>query len=114
MSRETTNYGEGKKLIAGFISTDQAPLAADTYYVGMPLEYDAGNDRYKYLATAANVAAIYNGVDEAELTAGDFADIIVFGEVYEGALVDDAGDAYTMTEDLRATFNAAGLLVKRK
>lgn len=36
---ETTNYGEGRKLQAGIVTTDQIPLGADTYYPGMLLEY---------------------------------------------------------------------------
>lgn len=38
---ETQDYDSGKNLIAGFVSTDQVKLAADTYYVGMRLEYQA-------------------------------------------------------------------------
>jgi hypothetical protein len=41
MSRETTNYGTGRNLIAGPISGRVLPVAADTYYVGMLLEYKA-------------------------------------------------------------------------
>ena len=55
------NLGTGRELIAGFVSTRQIPLAADTYYIGMRLEYNATNDNYEALTTDANIAAIYNG-----------------------------------------------------
>lgn len=35
------DYSAGKKLIAGWITTDQVTVAADTYYIGMRLEYQA-------------------------------------------------------------------------
>lgn len=99
-----------ENLIAGKIITDQVPLAADTYYPGMRLEYDADNDRYKAFAT--NCDAIY-AAEEDTKAAGDVGSVIVWGEVYEGGLVDDSGDALTVTEDIRAAMRLRGFFVKR-
>jgi len=41
MTPETQTYSVGNKVIGGKIFTDQVPLAADTYYQGMPLQYEA-------------------------------------------------------------------------
>lgn len=38
---ETQDYTEGTGLIAGVVFSEQVPLAADTYYPGMLLEYQA-------------------------------------------------------------------------
>lgn len=114
MSLTTTAYESDSKLIAGWVSTDQIPLAADTYYKGMELEYDAVTDAYIALAVDANVAAIYNGEDGRVLAAAGVGDAIVAGEIYEEGLVDAAGDAKTLTEDQRATRRDAGLYIKRK
>jgi hypothetical protein len=109
----TTTYSEGSKIQAGWISTDQVPLAADTYYKGMLLEYTALTDTYDALA-AGSLAAIYNGEDGRVLAAAGTGDVIVAGEVYEEGLVDDAGDALTLTEDQRALYRAEGFYIKRK
>jgi len=110
---EAVTYEGGRKLQAGWVTTDQIPLGADTYYVGMELEYDAANDIYIALATDANVAAIYNGVDARVLAAPGVGDAIMAGEINESGLVDDAGDAKTLTEDQRATRRNRGFYTKR-
>ena len=109
---ETTTYEDGKKLQAGWITTDQLPLAADTYYDGMLLEYDATNDRYFALATDANMAAIYNG-GEKTLSSAGYGDCIMAGEINETGLVDDSNAALTLTEDQRATYRGRGFYIKR-
>ena len=103
-------------LIAGKVQTDQAKLAADTYYRGMPLEYDSDNDRYKYLDTG-DISAIYLGPDDADdgtaKTANQYDSLIVGGEIMEGGIVTDADEAYTITEDIIAAWNVRGFFIKR-
>ena len=57
-------------LIGGMYITQTGKFAADTYYRGMLLEYDSGNDRYQYLNTG-DLAGIYLGEDSTVLTADD-------------------------------------------
>lgn len=110
---ETVNYGDGRQLQAGWVTTDQVPLAGpDTYYPGMELEYDATNDEYIALVTDANVAAIYNG-EEQTLTADGFGDCIMAGEINESGLVDASNVAKTLTEDQRATRRNRNFYIKR-
>lgn len=106
-----TTLQEGKNLVAGWVSTRQIPLAADTYYVGMLLEYDATANNYKALA-AGSLAAIYNGTDGRVLAAPGVDDCIVAGDVYEAGLVDATGAALTVTEDNRALYRAEGFYLK--
>ena len=82
-----TQY-ETENLICGNVQTQQVKFAADTYYRGMPLEYDSGNDRYQYLNTG-DIAGIFLG-DETTLVNDDYDCIINGGEIYEGGLVTDA------------------------
>lgn len=105
-------YEDGKQLQAGWVTTDQVPLAIDTYYDGMELEYDAVADNYKALATDANIAAIYNG-GEKVLAAAGFGDCIMAGEINETGLVTDANVAKVLTEDQRATRRDKGFYIKR-
>lgn len=109
---ETTNYGDGRNLQAGEVTTDQVPLAADTYYPGMELEYSAAADEYIALVTDANVAAIYNG-EERTLASSGIGDCIMAGEINETGLVDAAGASKTLTEDQRATRRDKGFYIKR-
>lgn len=106
------SFNEGNKLIAGWITTDQVPLAADTYYDGMELEYDATADNYKALATDANIAAIYNG-GERTLSSAGAGDCIMAGELSQKGLVDASGVTKTLTEDQRATRRDKGFYIKR-
>lgn len=107
---ESVTYGDGRELQAGWVTTDQVPLAADTYYPGMELEATAGV--YGALATDANVAAIYNGPQKV-LSAQGVGDCIMAGEINELGLVTDAGAAKTLTETQRATRRNRGFYIKR-
>jgi hypothetical protein len=107
-----SDFNEGNQLIAGWVSTDQPPLAADTYYQGMVLEYNATNDNYEAIS-AGTAAAIYNGPDGDVLAAEGHRDCIMAGEIIESGLVDAAGDPLTVTEDLRAAYRDAGFYLKR-
>lgn len=100
-------------LIGGDIKTSQVKLAADTYYRGMPLEYDSNNDRYKYTSTYSNIAAIFLEDDSRAVSANGWASVIVGGEIQEGGLVDDSNSALTVTEDMIANFAANGFYIKR-
>jgi len=112
MSSETTTYGGGRNLNAGWISTEQRPLAADTYFIGMLLEYNATNDNYEAL-TSGTLAGIYNGTDGRVLASAGEDNVIVAGEISEEGLVDATGVALTLTEDQRALFRDAGFYMKR-
>jgi hypothetical protein len=101
-----------ENLIAGPIQTQQSKLAADTYYRGMILEYDADNDRYKAWTGAAGVIGIWLE-EERDLEDNDYGSIIVGGEVFERGLTDSSGNAYTITEDIIAAFQAVGFYIKR-
>lgn len=109
---ESVSYDAGKQLQAGNVTTDQVPLAADTYYTGMLLEYDATNDVYIALATDANMAGIYNG-EEKTLASAGYGSAIMGGEINETGLVDAAGAAITLTEDQRAAYRDKGFYIKR-
>jgi len=103
-------------LIAGKIQTQQVKFAADTYFRGMPLEYDTDNDRYKYLDTG-DVNGIYLGPIDADdgtaKTANQYDSIISGGEIYEGGIVDDSGDALTITEDIIAAWAVRGFYISK-
>lgn len=102
---------ETENLIAGEIRTQQVKLAADTYYRGMPLEYDADNDRYQYL-NQGSIAGIWLE-EERTLTANEWGSIIVGGEILGRGIVTDADAEYTITEDLIAAWAVRGFYVKR-
>ena len=109
----STTYNT-EKLIAGDIHTQQVKFAADTYYRGMPLEYDAANDRYKYLSTG-DIAGFFLDDDDdgMALSANEWGSIIAGGAVNEEGIVDDSGDALTISEDQIAAWAARGFYVKR-
>ena len=108
----TVTYEDGNNLAAGWITTDQVPLVADTYYTGMLLEYDdTTNDSYQALASGT-LAAIYNGPERTLSTAG-VGSVISAGEINEEKLVDASGAAITLTEDQRAAYRDAGFYMKR-
>lgn len=100
-----------ENLIAGLIQTQQVPFAADTYYRGMPLEYNSGTGRYEYLSSGS-LAGIFLG-DETTLANDDYDSIIQGGEVYEDGIVDDSGDALTITEANIAAWANLGFYVKK-
>ena len=111
-----TTYGT-ESLIAGDIKTDQAPLVSDVYYKGMPLKYTAASDYYEYDSTVLATVAIYlgDGVSASRtITVDETKDsIIVFGDVMEAGIVDDSGDAITITEDMIAACATNGIFIKR-
>ena len=100
-------------LIAGEIQTDQANLKADTYYRGMPLKYTAGSDYYEYSTTEADVCAIFMESETRVLSSAGYGSVILGGAVYEGGIVDDSGDALTITDDFIAAVAKNGLYIKR-
>jgi len=77
-------YSEGKNLQAGLISTDQIPLAAGTYHVGMLLEYLAEG--------TAETTGDGNGVASA-ITAGPSIKPGVYTCLFTAALVCDLKDS---------------------
>jgi hypothetical protein len=102
-----------EKLVAGKVQTQQVKLAADTYYKGMPLAYDAGNDRYTYSATAATLAAIFMEDDSRAIDANDWGTVIMGGEIQQGGLVNDSNVALTVDEDFIAAVAPRGFYIKR-
>jgi len=109
------DYEGGKNLIAGDnVSTlSSAPLAADTYYIGMLLEYNATNDELEAISTGT-LAAIYNGDEDGRvLSASGVGSVIVAGDISEEGLVDNAGAALTLTEDQRWAYRDAGFYMKK-
>lgn len=98
-------------LIAGEVITKQMKLAADTYYKGMPLEYDSLNDRYKYLA-GGTLAGFFSEDESRTVSANGYGGVILWGELKETGIVDDSNVAYTVTHALIATWAALGFFVK--
>ena len=113
MSSEIQNYGGSRELIAGNVSTRQLPLAADTYYIGMRLEYNATTDVYEALS-AGTLAAIYNGTDGRVLASSGQDNCFVSGEISETGIVDDSGAPVTLTEDEIAAYRDAGFYMKKR
>lgn len=109
----STSY-ETERLVAGAIITNQVKLAADTYYKGMLLEYDASNDRYKYYTADAKIQAVFLEDESRAISANGWGSVIVGGEVSEGGLVDDSNAALTVTEDMIAAAALNGIYIKRK
>lgn len=106
-----------ENLIAGQIQTDQVPLAADTYYRGMPLTYNSTTDVFEYNATGANLHAIYMGDPQATsrvLAAPGYDSVIKGGEVFQDGFVNDLGAALTLDEDYIAAAALNGFYIKRK
>jgi hypothetical protein len=103
-------YGDGGKLIAGKVTTDQLPMLAGTYHRGMELEFDTTG--YKPLAVDANVAAIFNQ-ESVVLGGAGFRDCIVSGEINPEGLVDGSNVAKTLTEAQRATRRNRRFDIKR-
>ena len=110
----STTYNT-ENLIAGDVKTDQARLAADTYYRGMPLAYtdDSGDGYYEYSATVADIRAFFMEPETRTLSAAGFGSVIVGGDIYEGGIVDSSGDALTITDDFIATAAEHGFYIKR-
>lgn len=109
-----TDYNT-ESLIGGKYFTAQEPLAADTYYKGMPLKANASG-YYEYDSTVLSTVAIYLGDGESSEVIGTNADrstVITFGEIQEAGIVDDSGDAITITQAMRVACAANGLYIKR-
>lgn len=103
-------YNTEALLLGKVITRDDAPLAADTYYRGMPLAYDSGTGNYDY--DAANIEAVYLGPDARVMSSAGSATIVVFGELQAGGIVDDSGDALTITEAIKQTAYSNGIYLK--
>ena len=99
-------------LIAGPVITDEGKMAADTYYRGMPLNYNTGTGRYTYTAAAGSINAIYAG-DTKALSADARGVIIIGGEVHKPGLKTDANAALTVTDDMIAQAALSGIYIKR-
>lgn len=134
MAETTLNGGRG--LIAGWVSTRQVGLAADTYHVGMPLKYKAsvaaayvgtGNGTVTALSADARVAP---GAWTLTMTAAlvfDVADpdgnnVAVGLSIADGSstaydinglkfTISDGGTAYAATGVWTLTVSAAGVYV---
>jgi hypothetical protein len=108
-----------ESLIAGSIQTDQVYLAADTYYKGMLLTYDANNNYWVYDATpgaADTGVGIYLGDSVSTsrlLSSAGYGTIIKGGDVQEGGFVNDSGNAVTLDEDIISVLGTFGIYVKR-
>ena len=100
----------GNRLIAGQVFSEQVPLAADTYYPGMRLEYQADGT-----ATAdggnsgtGTVTAVVAG---PEVKPGDW--VLIFTAALEANLVDPDGNVVaediTLTQDDSITVKRAGI-----
>ncbi len=105
---ETTNYGEGRKLQACWVTTDQVPLAADQYFSGMLLEYAA--------AGTAVTTGTGNGVASA-ISADSSVPAGVYTCTFTAALVCDLSDpdgnviatGLTVPNGSTATFKTDGI-----
>ena len=104
---------ETENLVGGAITTQQVKFVADTYYKGMPLEYDSANDRYRYLASGSLAGFFLEDVSRT-LINNDWGSIISGGEIQEAGIVTDLNAAYTVSEDLIAAWAALGYKIKRK
>ena len=83
MSVDTINYGEGRKLQAGLVSTAQIPLGIDVYHPGMLLEYQADG--------AGVTTGTGNGVASA-IVADESVAPGVWTFLFTAALVGDLSD----------------------
>jgi hypothetical protein len=83
MSVDTIDYGVGRKLQAGIVTTDQIPLGIDTYYPGMLLEFQK--------AGTAVTTGTGNGV-ASDIIAGASVKSGVYTCLFTAALVCDLKD----------------------
>lgn len=104
----------GRQYIGSRPRTREIPLAADTYYLGMRLEYNGTNKNHEALA-AGTLSAVYNGTNERVLAAPGFDNCVVGGGIVESGLVDDAGAALgaALTEDQITAYQVAGFYVEQ-
>ena len=108
----STTY-KTEELIAGKIHTEQINLKADTYYRGMPLKYTAASDYYEYSATISEISAIFAEEESRVLASAGYGSGILGGEVFEGGIVDDSGDALSITDDDIAAAAVRGFYIRR-
>jgi hypothetical protein len=67
---------------------------------------------FEYTSDLTETAAIFNGPTTVLASAG-YGSVIKSGEVYEAGIVDDSGDALTLTEATRAALGVNGFDVRR-
>jgi hypothetical protein len=103
-----TIYNTSKAVAGGYKEKDLT-CKADTYFVGMPLAYNASNHNYEYNATAPEVIS-----NVAEVLASEGAhNCMVSGtEFLASAIVNDSGAALTITDDIRASFLKNGIILR--
>ena len=102
-----------ENLIGGEIKTDQVKVLADTYYRGMPLKYNSATDRYEYSATAGEMAAVWLEETRIIATSDLRGSVIVGGEINAAGIVDDSGDALTITDAMISLAEPDGFYIKR-
>jgi hypothetical protein len=96
--------------VAGKLETLKLTAAADDYYVGMPLAWDAANLNYAYNATAPEVI-VY---EEKSLAAtGSLLCAVAGSDFPEGSIVDDSNAALTVTDAIRASLLKNGIRPRR-
>lgn len=92
----------------------EIPLAADTYHIGMRLEYNVTNDDYEILSTG-NLAAVYFGTEGRVLSGVGSDNAIVGGDIVESGLVDASGDPLgsALTQDELIAYQVQGFYVNQ-
>ncbi|MEN6623493.1 MAG: hypothetical protein ABFD50_18350 [Smithella sp.] len=118
MATNTSVTYLSETLVGGPIVTDQVALAADTYYKGMILTYDARANNWAYDAAPAAAdtgVAVYMGDGSARtLSSTGYDTVIKAGELMLGGFVDDSGTAVTLDEDIISILGTFGIHVRRK
>lgn len=109
MSITTVDYLDDKLIAGPVVTREGAPLGEDTYYRGMPLAFDGST----YVYTATLPEAIYNGPTRT-LSGSGVGAIITGGQVDSRGIVDDSGDALTVTEAMIDCAKQYGLFIKLK
>ncbi len=107
-------YNSGRQYLGSRVRTREIPLAADTYHLGMRLEYNGTNKNHEAI-TSGTLSAVYNG-SEGRILSGVGADNCqVGGGLVESGLVDAAGAALgaALTEDEIVAYQAAGFYVEQ-
>ena len=118
MATNTSVTYAAETLVGGPIVTDQVALAADTYYKGMILTYNASANNYAYDAAPAVTdtgVAVYLGDGGSRvLSSPGYDAVIKHGELMLGGFVNDSGAAVTLDEDIIAILSTFGINVRRK
>jgi len=95
--------------LAGNLVTKKLLCQIDTYYVGMPLDYDTSPDDYKYSATVIKAIAYEN----ITLAAQGYVLCLVSGSEFPSAdIVDDSDDALTVTADMEESARSNGIILR--